>query len=84
MNTIAIKTWGNSAGVRLPVSLLKALGVSIGDTLLAEVENGTLTLRKGNNRPQYKLDDLLSEMPQNINTLPSWDAMSDVGNERIE
>ncbi|MBO7381117.1 MAG: AbrB/MazE/SpoVT family DNA-binding domain-containing protein, partial [Neisseriaceae bacterium] len=43
--TVGIRTWGNSAGMRLPVALLQQLGVKVGDTLSAKVTNGVLELR---------------------------------------
>lgn len=83
MTEMAIKSWGNSAGLRLPVALLQQLGAKVGDTLSAKVENGILTLQKITPRPTYRLDDLLAEMPDDISTLPEWDAMADIGKESL-
>ena len=82
MSELAIKSWGNSAGMRLPVALLQQLGVKVGDTLSAKVNNGVLELRKVVPKPTYKLEDLLAEMPDDIATLPEWDAMADMGKEK--
>ena len=83
MAELAIRTWGNSAGMRLPVTLLQQLGLKVGDTLSAEVNNGVLELRKVVPKPTYKLEDLLAEMPDDIATLSAWDTMPDVGKEKL-
>lgn len=45
MSTVILKKWGNSVGVRIPSSLLKAAHLSIGESLeIAVNDKGHLTL----------------------------------------
>ncbi|MTB67195.1 AbrB/MazE/SpoVT family DNA-binding domain-containing protein [Providencia sp. wls1943] len=41
---IAIKKWGNSQGIVIPLAILKQLGIEVGQQLDLVVENGTLVL----------------------------------------
>lgn len=57
--TIAIKKWGNSSGVVIPAILLKQLGVTTGEFLEAEVQNGKLILTPI--RKRYTLEELVAQ-----------------------
>ena len=46
MEQVAIKTWGNSQGIRLPKSILQKLDIKVSDLLDIRVENNTIVLRK--------------------------------------
>ena len=81
--SMAIKNWGNSAAIRLPVALLHELKVEVGDELSAEIEGDRLVLRKFVPFPTYRIESLLAEMPDNISTLPEWEALMSVGKESI-
>jgi len=55
---IEVQKWGNSAAVRLPAHVLKALGLVLGDHLELSTEGGQIVLARA--QPEYKLDDLLA------------------------
>ncbi len=46
MDTVAVRKWGNSLGIRLPQTVLKKLDIQLSDELTIEVESGALVLRK--------------------------------------
>ncbi len=46
MDTVAVRKWGNSLGIRLPQTVLKKLDIQLSDELTIEVESGVLVLRK--------------------------------------
>ena len=55
---IEVRTWGESAGLRISKQLLRELNVEIGEMLDVEVINGGLILHAA--KPQeYVLEDLL-------------------------
>ncbi len=79
-----IQRWGNSAAVRLPASILKAMDLGSGDTLEIGVEDGTLILTPVKVRPRYQLSELLAQCdlsaPQD-EELAAWNGSKPVGNE---
>ncbi|MBD3611771.1 MAG: AbrB/MazE/SpoVT family DNA-binding domain-containing protein [Hydrogenovibrio crunogenus] len=80
----SIRKIGNSAGMTIPAPLLKSLGISLGDEIEIETQDGALVIKKLTKRPRYTLAQLLSEcdesqpMPQEV---ASWDSTESVGNE---
>jgi len=60
-----IQRWGNSAAVRLPASILKAMDLGSGDTLEIGVEEGALILTPVKARPRYQLSELLAQCDLN-------------------
>ena len=46
MDTVAVRKWGNSLGIRLPQTVLKKLDIQLSDELTIEVESGAIVLRK--------------------------------------
>lgn len=76
---------GNSAGLILPQTLLKELGLSIGQAFDAEKENGRLVLTPRRRRySAAELNaqcDLSAAMPPDLD---GWDQMPDVGLERVD
>ncbi|OQA33413.1 MAG: antitoxin ChpS [Betaproteobacteria bacterium ADurb.Bin341] len=74
-----IQKWGNSAAVRLPVSMLAQLGVHIGDTFEVDLDKDAVTLRVA--KPKYRLADLLAEMPDGLPMVEGWDALPPAGRE---
>lgn len=80
---LSIQKWGNSASVRLPVTLLEQIGAGVGSSLEVSVTKEGLLL-KPERRPHYKLTDLLAEMPAGeLPSVEGWDDMPSVGQETL-
>ena len=81
---LSVLKWGNSAGLRLPATLLKQVDASIGSTFDVTVtKNGVLL--KPKRRVSYKLSDLLKQCKQNQplpQDLLDWEKSEPVGNEK--
>jgi antitoxin MazE len=43
---VAIKTWGNSQGIRLSKDILKSAGIALNEMLEVTVSDGVITLAK--------------------------------------
>jgi len=54
---LEIKTWGNSAGLRLTKSILSELSVEVGESLNVTFSDGAMILTPA--EPFYILDELL-------------------------
>ncbi len=81
---LPVLKWGNSAGLRLPSTLLKQVDASIGSTFEVSVtEHGVLL--KPKHRVRYKLADLLKQcdhkqpLPKD---LLDWENINPVGQEK--
>lgn len=62
---LAIKKWGNSAGIRIPVSILTTLKLQADQLVDMKVENGKIIIEPI--QPHYSLDQLLAGItPQNV------------------
>ncbi|WP_265524540.1 AbrB/MazE/SpoVT family DNA-binding domain-containing protein [Providencia rustigianii] len=61
---IAIKKWGNSQGIVIPSTILKQLGIEIGQQLDLAVENGTLILSPKKKRVIFSEADLLKNLDE--------------------
>ena len=46
MDQVAIRSWGNSQGIRIPKEILEKLQLKVSDVLDRAVENDTLGLKK--------------------------------------
>ena len=46
MEQVAIRSWGNSQGIRIPKEILEQLQLKVSDVLDISVENGTIVLKK--------------------------------------
>lgn len=46
MGQVAIRSWGNSQGIRIPKDILDQMQLKISDVLDIEIENDTIVLRK--------------------------------------
>ena len=46
MDQVAIRTWGNSQGIRIPKKILDQMQLNVSDILEIEVENDTFVLRR--------------------------------------
>ena len=83
---LEIKSWGNSAGIRLNKSILSQLDVAVGDSLSVEVNDGSLILTPA--EPVYTMADLLvgcTRESMRLNDEDSqWLNAAPVGKERIE
>lgn len=83
---LEIKSWGNSAGIRLNKSLLSQLDVTVGGSLSAEIKDGSLILTPA--EPVYTMADLLTgctrESMQLDDEDKQWLNADPVGKERIE
>lgn len=79
-----IQRWGNSAAVRLPASILKAMDLGSGDTLDIAVENGALKLTPVKVRPRYQLAELVAQCDLDAahdEELGAWEGDGAAGNE---
>jgi len=83
---LEIKSWGNSAGIRLNKNLLSQLDVTVGGSLNAEVNDGSLILTPA--EPVYTMADLLvgctRESMQLDDEDKQWLNATPVGKERIK
>ncbi len=83
---LEIKSWGNSAGIRLNKNLLSQLDVAVGGSLSVEVNNGSLILTPS--EPVYTMADLLvgctRESMQLTDEDKQWLNAAPVGKERIK
>lgn len=46
MEQVAIRSWGNSQGIRIPKDILEKLQLKVSDVLDLEIENNCIVLRK--------------------------------------
>lgn len=46
MEQVAVRTWGNSQGVRIPKDILEKLNIKVSDTLQIEIKNDAIVLKK--------------------------------------
>lgn len=46
MEQVAIRSWGNSQGIRIPKEILEKLQLKVSDVLDITVENDTIVLKK--------------------------------------
>ena len=61
-----IQQWGNSQGIRFPLTLLRNAHISTGDEVNLSVRKGEIVIKPTKaNRKKYKLNDLLKKMPEN-------------------
>lgn len=79
----AIRKLGNSAGLILPVQLLKSLNLAIGQTVDVEESEGRLVVTP-KMRKQYALKDLLAQCDAKAAPPAGtavWESMGDAGLE---
>ena len=46
MEQVAIRSWGNSQGIRIPKDILEKMQLKVSDVLNMEIENDSIVLRK--------------------------------------
>lgn len=79
---LTIQKWGNSAAVRLPVSLLAHANVGIGGHLdVQQMDGGKLVVSAA--KPRYTLAELIAESPETLPMVEGWDDMPSVGREIV-
>lgn len=66
-----VRKWGNSLGIRVPLSLAKDVGLTQDCLITLEVSDGQLIVRP---KPRkYTLDELLAKVtPDNIHPETDW------------
>ncbi len=83
---LEIKSWGNSAGIRLNRSVLSQIGAEVGTTLSVEINDSSLVLTPAD--PVYTMDDLLAGCSRESMRLNDedrqWLDSAPVGKERID
>jgi len=63
---VTVKKWGNSASVRIPVSIMEAAKLHVDDTVDIREENGHVIIEPINEF-RYELENLLSGItPDNL------------------
>jgi len=79
MQTV-IRKLGNSAGIIVPASMMKDLGLSLDQGVDLSAVDGCLVV-KPLARPSYKLADLLAQMNGELPRVEGWDDTPAVGKE---
>ncbi len=79
MHTI-IRKLGNSAGIIVPVSIMKDLGLRIDQSVDLKSVDGCLVIQPLS-RPRYKLAELLAEMGDEFPLVDAWDDAPAAGKE---
>lgn len=79
MQTV-IRRLGNSAGIIVPASMMKDLGLSIDQGVDLSAVDGCLVV-KPTAKPCYKLSDLLAQMKGDFPRVEGWDEALAVGKE---
>ncbi|MBR6380406.1 MAG: AbrB/MazE/SpoVT family DNA-binding domain-containing protein [Lachnospiraceae bacterium] len=46
MDQVAIRSWGNSQGIRIPKEILARMDLKVSDVLQIDIENDAIVLRK--------------------------------------
>ena len=75
-----IRKIGNSAGIIIPVALMKDLGFSLDQTVNINAIDGSLIV-KPVTRTQYNLEELLSQMNGDFPCVEGWEELAPVGKE---
>ncbi|MBR0309020.1 MAG: AbrB/MazE/SpoVT family DNA-binding domain-containing protein [Mogibacterium sp.] len=80
MEQVAIKSWGNSQGIRISKKVLDALDLKVSDVLDVIVENNSIVLRK--NFKHKSFEERLAEYDGEI-TICEFDWGEPVGKEML-
>lgn len=81
---LKIQKWGNSAAIRLPISLLKKHNLQYGDALTVMEIDEAFTIKLVKAKPSYTLAELLEQCDPNApepDDLAAWNEMGNVGRE---
>ncbi|QWA09372.1 AbrB/MazE/SpoVT family DNA-binding domain-containing protein [Sodalis ligni] len=79
---IAIKKWGNSAGMIIPAQVLEQLHLQVGQELFAEIRGDELILKSG--KRKYTLAELIAECDPEASPasdMAIWQGSDQKGNE---
>jgi antitoxin MazE len=57
---VTIKKWGNSASVRIPVAIMKAIRLNLDETVDVREEGGRIVIEPARNTKEYALAQLLA------------------------
>ncbi len=79
MQTV-IRKLGNSAGIIVPASMMKELGLRLEQSVELNAVDGCLVVNPLV-KPSYKLSELLAEMQGDSPRVEGWDALAAVGEE---
>ena len=64
---VIVKKWGNSASVRIPVAVMKAVNLSLDETVDVHEEGGRIVIEPVRTTPKYDLSQLLAGItPENL------------------
>jgi antitoxin MazE len=64
---VIVKKWGNSASVRIPVAIMKAVSLSLDETVDVREEGGRIVIEPVRNTIEYDLAQLLAGItPENL------------------
>lgn len=81
---VKIQQWGNSAALRVPSTVLKQMGISLGDTLSMDITEVGLLLKPVQKKPRYTLAELIAQCdpsaPESAD-MADWQATTPVGRE---
>ncbi len=64
MSQVAIRSWGNSQGIRIPKDIMEQAGLNISDILEVTAEDGTIILKKAFRHRSF--EERLAEYNGNI------------------
>ena len=67
-----IQKWGNSLGIRLPMSLLKELDIKVTDTIKIEKQDDKIILTKSNKK-KISLKELFKNYQGEYENTFEWD-----------
>lgn len=81
METV-IRKLGNSAGIIVPVAMMKDLGLRLEQSVDLSAVDGCLVV-KPMARQRYKLSALLAEMKSGFPRVADWDELPAVGKEAV-
>lgn len=63
--TTKVQQWGNSQGIHLSKSILKELGITIGDEVKMSIQDKKIIIEPVEpQRRKYRLKDLVARMPK--------------------
>jgi len=64
---VIVKKWGNSASVRIPVAVMKAVSLSLDETVDVHEEGGRIVIEPVRATQKYDLSQLLAGItPENL------------------
>jgi len=67
---LVVRKWGNSAGLRIPMNIMRAAKLELDQEVEARVEDGALVVKPVSSQRKYVLKDLLDRItPENRHEL---------------